>query len=149
MTSLREAGALLGRARRLRGRPLARGRSAVGAELPLTLELPLGLSVHRHGESLGWNRREREEAQGRRDSNPQPAVLETAALPVELLPLGVNRDSLSLTLRGRTRQARAPAAAPPGVSRRQPARRARPGRGAKTNAPAAPTAGAAPPTPPA
>jgi hypothetical protein len=34
--------------------------------------------------------------QGRRDSNPQPAVLETAALPVELLPLGVNRDSLSL-----------------------------------------------------
>src|SRR5436190_14757248 len=27
------------------------------------------------------------EVQGRRDSNPQPAVLETAALPVELLPL--------------------------------------------------------------
>jgi hypothetical protein len=26
--------------------------------------------------------------QGRRDSNPQPAVLETAALPVELLPFG-------------------------------------------------------------
>jgi hypothetical protein len=29
--------------------------------------------------------------QGRRDSNPQPAVLETAALPVELLPLEVVR----------------------------------------------------------
>ena len=28
-------------------------------------------------------------SQGRRDSNPQPAVLETAALPVELLPFGV------------------------------------------------------------
>ena len=29
------------------------------------------------------------EKQGRRDSNPQPPVLETGALPIELLPLGV------------------------------------------------------------
>src|SRR4051794_4538748 len=31
---------------------------------------------------------ERELEQGRRDSNPQPPVLETGALPVELLPSG-------------------------------------------------------------
>ena len=38
---------------------------------------------------LGWGRSAwpaSEEEQGRRDSNPQPPVLETGALPIELLP---------------------------------------------------------------
>src|SRR3954464_9173329 len=41
--------------------------------------------------------------QGRRDSNPQPAVLETAALPVELLPYGfaAQRDESSRSPKNR------------------------------------------------
>ena len=75
-------GALLRRLGRRRSRTLAGGRSAVRAQLALPLEHPLLLSVHRHGRDGSWWW----DAQGRRDSNPQPAVLETAALPVELLP---------------------------------------------------------------
>ena len=42
--------------------------------------LPLGFAVHRHCQPPGVSE------QGRRDSNPRPSVLETDALPAELLP---------------------------------------------------------------
>src|SRR5579863_9447259 len=35
--------------------------------------------------------------QGRRDSNPQPPVLETGTLPIELLPYGCNHQSVCRT----------------------------------------------------
>src|SRR5690606_17306516 len=70
-----------------------RNGSTVGAELALTLHHPLLFSVHRHDGDLALffrstahprqgavgNRTE----QGRRESNPQPSVLETDALPIE------------------------------------------------------------------
>ena len=66
--------------RRLHRRlPLGRAR-AVHAGLG---HLALGLSVHDSSPRRGVERE-----QGRRDSNPQPPVLETGALPVELLPSG-------------------------------------------------------------
>jgi hypothetical protein len=46
--------------------------------LALALKLSLRLSVHERPRITG--------EQGRRDSNPQPSVLETGALPIELLP---------------------------------------------------------------
>lgn len=39
------------------------------------------------------NRLTTADQQGKRDLNPQPAVLETAALPIELLPFVVTMDS--------------------------------------------------------
>ena len=36
-------------------------------------------------------------SQGRRDSNPQHAVLETAALPLELLPYGLDPEAYNQT----------------------------------------------------
>ena len=67
------------------------------------------------------------EEQGRRDSNPQPPVLETGALPIELLPSGA-----AATI------ARPPAARPPVEGGRSP-RRARASRGGDDDA--APAAG--------
>ncbi len=67
------------RARRSRG--VERGRRAVW--LDLALIHALHFSVHgvvRLSTDSWW--------QGRRDSNPQPPVLETGALPIELLPYG-------------------------------------------------------------
>src|SRR5580692_10972187 len=55
---------------RMRARCLSPTRPGVFALLPCTYAIP----TSRHQ----W--------QGRRESNPQPAVLETAALPIELLP---------------------------------------------------------------
>ena len=57
-------------------------RLAVRVDLALTLEHALLFSVHGHDGTFGLHDLE----QGRRDSNPQPTVLETVALPVELLP---------------------------------------------------------------
>ena len=78
------------RRRRCRCRCRCRCRAvAVGVdvEIAITLEHALLFSVQGHdGALFGW-RGERTE-QGRRDSNPQPPVLETVALPVELLPSG-------------------------------------------------------------
>src|ERR1700722_7145702 len=73
---------------RARGRPrgrLAGSRGPIGLHLPLALHHALGLAVHDSCLTYfvyGWLR----PGQGRRDSNPQPPVLETGALPVELLP---------------------------------------------------------------
>ena len=41
--------------------------------------------------------------QGRRDSNPRPTVLETVALPAELLPSAVTRVGDELGMSGSTR----------------------------------------------
>src|SRR3954470_24624859 len=43
------------------------------------------------GPSSGCSRSSRHSLQGRRESNPQPPVLETGALPIELLPSGRGR----------------------------------------------------------
>src|SRR5512132_3120452 len=58
---------------------------------------PLGLPVHCEGLLLTPRRRSIVEGlwQARRDSNPQPPVLETGTLPIELLALGVGAPSLS------------------------------------------------------
>ena len=81
--------------RRRGRRPAVATTGLVG---PLLGHLPLGLSVHRssHGRRLGADTSRVGilgmtcigGEQGRRDSNPQPPVLETGALPVELLPSG-------------------------------------------------------------
>src|SRR5690606_19570185 len=101
---LRWAGAALRGTRCLRDRALARRRCAIGPHLALALHHALRLSVHGHGEGPSVARVRRNEEQGRRDSNPQPAVLETAALPVELLPSGLSHASLSARRRQRTRR---------------------------------------------
>ena len=48
------------------------------------------LCVHRISAQVKW--------QARRESNPQPAVLETAALPIELLACRVVQFLISLTI---------------------------------------------------
>src|SRR6185437_5441064 len=69
--------------RRSRRRALG-GWRPVGLHLPLALHHALGFAVHGRLTYFvfGWLH----PGQGRRDSNPQPPVLETGALPVELLP---------------------------------------------------------------
>src|SRR4051794_19017252 len=65
---------------------LAFGRAGlVGA---LLRHEPFGLSIHRAASSSADGLADCTATQGRRDSNPQPPVLETGALPVELLPSG-------------------------------------------------------------
>src|ERR1700728_976222 len=69
---------------RTRGR-FAGSRGPIGLHLPLALHQALGLAVHDSCLTyfvVGWLR----PGQGRTDSHPQPPVLETGALPVELLP---------------------------------------------------------------
>src|SRR5215213_11738574 len=57
---------------------------------------PLGFPVHCEGLLLTPRRRRSSRVwQARRDSNPQPPVLETGTLPIELLALGVGAPSLS------------------------------------------------------
>src|SRR5207245_476186 len=78
-----------------RGR-LTDGYGWLGRHLALGLALALhhafGLTVH------GDPRLRSPGEQGRRDSNPQPPVLETGALPIELLPLGApSEDSTGQT----------------------------------------------------
>src|SRR5690606_32526910 len=66
-------------------------RLALLVQLALLLQQATLLSVHGHdGLDLGlrgrWCAVAHGFEQGRRESNPQPPVLETGALPVELLP---------------------------------------------------------------
>ena len=67
--------------------PLSSRGGTVSAKLALPLEESFLLSVHAHVRDLPARSLE----QGRRDSNPQPPVLETGALPIELLPSGRGR----------------------------------------------------------
>ena len=63
--------------RRLVARPARRAASIVFGLLPSACFTPRLSSVARRSPSRNW--------QARRDSNPQPPVLETGALPIELL----------------------------------------------------------------
>ncbi len=45
------------------------------------------------GEGTAWLDGDRIELQGTRDLNPQPLVLETSALPVELVPSGERAEA--------------------------------------------------------
>src|SRR6185437_12439759 len=84
---LGRGGPLLGGRRRRRNVGRLEGQGAVALHLALTLHSALALAVH--GSCSGSCRRScctTGSEQGRRDSSPQPPVLETGALPVELLP---------------------------------------------------------------
>ena len=85
------------------------GDVRVLVRLPRLLHLGVGACVFAHG-SLTWVNKPRVDIcgrvkdkgylrvahlQGRRDSNPQPSVLETDALPIEPLPCVRSSDSVS------------------------------------------------------
>ena len=81
--------------------------------------MSLGLSVHRHDGARCELRCGLDgDEQGRRDSNPQPPVLETGALPIELLPSGPVRADDRIAAAFRPRRARLDGR----ESRAQPAR---------------------------
>src|ERR687897_957140 len=99
MTSAREGHATL----RSSARTSRTNWAGDGTQLALALHHSLGLSVHRHGATLE-RKKKIGEGQGRRDSNPQPAVLETAALPIELLPSGVTATAYPFAVTGEQRR---------------------------------------------
>ena len=80
-----------------RGRA-TRCRGAIGPGLSLALHHALCLAVHFTSLFIGTSVL-RSVEQGRRDLNPQPPVLETDALPVELLPCETLRANLRLGVR--------------------------------------------------
>ena len=79
------------------GAALRAGLAVRADAAPWRCSMRFCLAVHRHGgdlDRIGAGIGE----QGRRDSNPRPPVLETGALPIELLPYGDDRASLAADL---------------------------------------------------